>query len=425
MTKSSRVPLRSALIAIAVLGEAHVALGQTTTILHSFSVGTADGNGPRAGVTLDAAGNLYGTTYQGGAHNRGIVFELSPSGGAWNEAVLWHFGLGADGAYPTAGLVRDSTGVLWGLTSAGGAVVSAACPPGCGTFFGLANVAGTWLELPLFSFPGGGAGYWPINQGSLVTDASGRFYGTAERGGAHGLGAVYQLAVGGGATVETVLYSFNASAAHADGTTPEGAMVIGANGVLYGTTSHGGITAACNHTGCGTVFALSPPVPPSTAWTETLLWQFSGADGSLPVGGLIVDAAGNLYGTTQTGGSHNAGTVFELSPMGGGVWLETRAYHFGAAGDGARPWASLLMDASGNLYGTTEFGGASGHGTAFKLVPTVGTWDETILHSFAGGVTDGANPTSNLIMDGGGKLYGTTTSGGAHGNYGTVFQIAP
>jgi uncharacterized repeat protein (TIGR03803 family) len=419
----------SVALAVAALAAARPAAAQTLTVLHSFAVGTADGNSPRAGVILDPAGNLYGTTYQGGAHNRGIVFALSPTGGGWSESVLWHFGMPADGTYPAAGLVRDASGVLWGVTSAGGAVTSAACPPGCGAFFRLANVAGTgtWAELPLFSFPGGAAGYWPIDQGSLFQDASGNFYGTTERGGANGLGAVFKMTVGGGATIETVLYGFDASAAHPDGTTPQGAMVMDSNGILYGTTSRGGITAACNHTGCGTVFALLPPVPPSTAWTEQLLWRFGGAatlDGAFPSGGLILDAAGNLYGTTQTGGSHNLGTVFELSPVGGGVWFQSRTYHF-AGGDGATPVANLIMDGSGNLYGTTQFGGASGHGTVFKLVPTAGTWNETILHSFTGGVADGANPTGNVIMDAAGNLYGTTTSGGAHGNYGTVFQITP
>jgi uncharacterized repeat protein (TIGR03803 family) len=408
----------------AVVGGSTHARAQTVSLIHNFS--TAEGEHPYSGLTMDASGNLYGVTYVGGTHGKGIAYRLSPpgpSGTTWTESVLWNFGLAGDGGYPTAGVIIDSSGVLWGTTSAGGAITSAACPPGCGTFYTIANVAGVWGELPLFSFGAAGAGYWPFNVGSLIQDSNGSFYGTTSRGGANNDGAVVKLTVGGSGTTEEVIYSFDATTAHKDGINPEGALAMDSSGNLYGTTVKGGI-------GDGTLFKLTSNGP-GVPWTETILHTFLGVgslDGSVPVGRVIVDPAGNIFGTTQTGGLHNLGTVFEASPDGLGGWTFTTIHNFGATGDGYHPLAGLLRDASGNLYGTTESGGATtnGKGTVFKLGPASGgAWNYTIMHTFVGGPTDGADPISELIMDASGALYGTTYDGGAISPYGAVFKIVP
>src|SRR5262249_21658220 len=156
-------------------------------------------------------------------------------------------------------------GTLWGTTNGGGLVFGAACPPGCGTFFALSGVAGVWGELPLFSFGAAGAGYWPIDIGSLIQDSSGNFYGTATRGGAFNQGAVFKMTVGGSGTTEEVIYSFHSAAGHPDGVTPQGALTMDSSGNLYGTTARGGARGSCNSSGCGMVFRLSPNGSP---WTE-------------------------------------------------------------------------------------------------------------------------------------------------------------
>lgn len=404
------------------------ALAQTESLLHSFSLSSSDGQHPYAGLTMDSSGNLYGTTYVGGTHGRGIAYKLSSSGGTWTESVLWNFGNTGDGYYPSSGMFLDGNGTLWGTTNGGGLVFGAACPPGCGTFFSLANVAGVWVELPLFNFGAAGAGYWPVAIGSLIQDSSGNFYGTTTRGGAYAVGAAFKMTVGDSGTTEEVIYSFHPFAGHPDGVTPQSALTMDSSGNLYGTTVKGGAPASCNSSGCGMVYRLSPNGS-GYPWTETVLYNFAGPaflDGAAPAGRVVVDSAGNVYGTTQTGGAYNLGTVFELSQV-NGVWIETILHNFGATGDGSTPVAGLLLDSSGNLYGTTEYGGGTrGGGTVFKLSPTgLGLWSYAIMHTFIGGPTDGANPISELIMDSNGVLYGTTYDGGAFAPYGAVFKIVP
>jgi uncharacterized repeat protein (TIGR03803 family) len=220
------------------------------------------------------------------------------------------------------------------------------------------------------------------------------------------------------AQTETVLHAFSGS----DGVSPSLSLIFDPAGNLYGTASEGG---SSNN---GTVFELSPK---GSSWTEKTLLSFNGGSGgSQPVGGLISDSSGNLYGTTKLGGANGGGLVFELSKSSSGSWTEKILHNFGSGKDGKFPTASLVFDASGNLYGTTEGGGAYGDGTestggiAFKLAPSSGsTWTEAVIHSFGHG-TDGANPRCNLTLDSSGNVYGTTMHGGAP-DWGAVFEISP
>jgi uncharacterized repeat protein (TIGR03803 family) len=237
------------------------------------------------------------------------------------------------------------------------------------------------------------------------------------------------------ADIETVLHSFAGSP---DGGSPDAGLLL-AGGKLYGTTSTGGLTSCAG--GCGTVFALTPPAAGKTEWTETVLNDFTGgSDGADPVSGLIADEAGNLYGTASRGGSSqcSCGTVFELSPPAHGqtTWRLAVLHSFDGAPDGANPVAGLVADAEGNLYGTTETGGIYGdnattNGTVYKLVAAGGGWTEAVLHSFNASKTDGASPTGALILDADGNLYGTTDYGGSGiepysgiVGAGTVFELS-
>src|ERR1022692_2196052 len=315
-------------------------------VLHSFNSNGTDGIHPQAGLIFDAAGNLYGTTSQGGSSSAGMVFELTPAGGGtWTEKVLYSFHGGADGSSPRAGLIFDAAGNLYGTTYNGGT-----------TF------AGTVFEL---------------------------------------------TPTGGGTWTEKVLLSFGNDV---DGSNPQGELIFDGAGNLYATTKNGG-----GPNDAGTVFELTPGA--GGTWTEKVLWSFgTGTDGSDPFGALIFDAAGNLYGTTSLGGTSHSGTAFELTPAGGGNWTESVAHSFGNGTDGAAPAAGLLLDGAGNLYGTTYLGGSYGGGTVFRL----NAQGLVLLYSFSG--TDGANPAAGLLLDAAGNFYGTTYSGGSFASYGTVFE---
>jgi len=325
----------------------------TETILQTFS--WADGAAPNA-LIRDAAGNLYSTAQVGGAVNAGAVWALTPSG---TERVLYDFPQVADGAFPRAGLVRDTKGNFYGTTEQGGYFGGSCSNGGCGTVFKV-TPAGTGTVL--FSFVGPPSANYPT--AGLILDAQGNLYGTTASGGVYGYGTVYQVTPAG---VSTVLYSF---AGQPDGAYPFGALLRDAHGDLYGTTAAGGTgTAAACGGGCGTVFELS------SSGRYRVLYSFKGVpDGSNPAAGLIQDSEGNLYGTTELGGNpanfSGSGTVFKLTPAGN----EKVLYTFTGGADGAYPLAALVMDKQGNLYGTTEEGGASGfgslgYGTVFKLVP--------------------------------------------------------
>ncbi len=426
-------------IAVAVsvcgpLGTARAAW--TETVLHSFKV--SDGAEPFAGLIFDAAGNLYGTTFTGGVNGvgRGMVFKLAPPAAGqttWTETVLHRFRHGVD---PLAGLIFDAAGNLYGTVIDGAAhgygAVFALTPPAAGRT--------AWTETVLHSFKDRD-GADP--QAGLIFDAAGNLYGTTAWGGhsrglyTPGNGVVFELAppaAGQTTWTHTVLHGFKNTFEKIGGAFPEAGLIFDAAGDLYGTTVQGG-TGPTGGGGLGTVFELTPTTTGQTTWTETVLHRFTNSDGAYPLAGLVFDAAGNLYGTTSTGGTEGHGTVFELTPPVAGqtAWTETVLHSFTAT-DGDNPQAGLIFDAAGNLYGTTYQGGAvatggGGRGVVFELTPnsTGIAWGETVLYSFCvqnNPCPDGSGPVAGVIFDAAGNLYGTTTGGGAD-DYGTVFELTP
>lgn len=387
----------------------------TETILYSFS--GASGSSPDSNLIFDSAGNLYGTTNSGGAYGLGTVFELSPQiGGTWIETVIHSFGSGTDGATPYSGLIFDAASNLYGTTVDGGRY-------GYGTIFEMsAGPGGSWNERVLHSFGSGKDGSQPV--AGLILDSAGNLYGTTFYGGAYGKGTAFELTPPASGAKETILHNFGVTSE--DGENPYGGLVFDASGNLYGTTYNGGIRTF------GTAFELSPKS--GVGWSEKLLISFCAEGGPCaPESGLIMDQEGNLYGTSLDGGmgycfgeTGDCGTVFELSPKSGGGWSATMLYKFGAnRTDGYFPTSDLVIDASGNLYGTTSYGGASAAGTVYELTQQAGgRWTESILHSFEQGNGDGEYPYGSVILDSSGNLYGTTVYGGS-GSYGTVYEITP
>jgi len=401
----SRICLRAATLAMALAGMLAPALlpapsahAQGFKLLYTFS-GGADGAYPQeVALIADQSGNLYGTTEGGGASNAGVVFKLDPSG---QETVLYSFTGGADGGNPFAGVISDSAGNLYGTTLYGGVQ-----PGNFGVVFKL-DPAGSETVLYAFNYIDGAN---PL--AGLVQDAAGNLYGSTYYGGTHGDGTVFELGTTG---TEKVLYAFG-GAVH--GANPSGALVRDSAGNLYGTTFDGGDLNGCSGNinflpgspGCGVVFKLS------SAGHEMVSYLFTGGtDGGNPYANVIRDAAGNLYGTTQFGGAFNYGTVFKLNPAG----TETVLYTFTGGTDGARPFDGVVQDAAGNLYGTTNArgGGRCACGTVYKLDPA---GQFTVVHTFDG--DDGQYPEAPLLLHEG-ALYGITSGGGPGGGTGTVFQI--
>ena len=361
----------------------------TESVLHSFGSSTTDGVLPDAGLVMDGAGNLYGTTEGGGASVQGTVFEIDAAG---TESVLYSFAGNTDGSSPQADLLRDSAGNLYGTTFSGGASSA------YGTVFKI-SAAGTESIVHSFTAPVTGDGESPL--AGLVMDNAGNLYGTTYVGGAHNDGAVFKIDAAG---TESVLYSFpigtNGNA------NPSGSLIMDSSGNLYGTTVFGGANNG------GTVFRIS------ATGSESIVYSFgsSASDGWYPESRLIMDSDGNLYGTTTDGGASNGGTVFKIGTDG----TEGVLHSFGSsAADGLNPRAGLVLGSDGNLYGTTYAGGANGDGTVFKI--SVGG-TESVLYSFGSSASDGMNPVGGLAIDSVGNLYGTTSRGGVN-NDGTVFKI--
>jgi uncharacterized repeat protein (TIGR03803 family) len=425
-------------------------------VLYSFQGGT-DGSTPAGGVVFDAAGNLYGTTQQGGGTSCapisfcGTVFRLTKKGGSWTETVL-HVFAGVtgnnDGATPAGGLVMDAAGNLYGTTAYGGSggCVLVGIKGGCGTFFELSPPkakGGKWTYAILYNFLGGKDGYFPW--GDLVFDAAGNLYGATQFGGGFGscdspfyqfCGTVFELSppkIKGGKWKEKVLYGFKNGR---DGANPNGGLAFDSKGSIYGTTLSGG-SSNCKTTysvGCGTAFKLNPPTVKGGDWTEMMLHRFiEVSGGATPNGGLVFDPRGALYGTT-VGGGNELGTVFRLVPPAkqGGVWTKAILHMFKGA-DGAEPMAGLTFDPTGDLYGTTCCDGKPGAGTMFQLKPLAkGGWTFVLLHSFAGN-PDGIYPAAILTFNQVRNLYGTTQYGGSgqggqncgSSGCGTVFVVVP
>ena len=371
------------------------------------------------GVIFDATGNLYGVTYQGGAYEQGAVFELMPGAdGAWTEKTLHSFGNHDDGDGPWGPLVFDAAGNLYGITVSGGGAYS------LGVAFQLTPGAdGRWTEKVLHSFRDGRDGAEPW--AGLLVDAAGNLYGTTVLGGAYnegcnsyGCGTAFELSPSrDGRWTERVIHSFRNNGK--DGFAPAASLTMDQVGNLYGTASGG-------RCGCGIVFQLTPSK--NGHWQERVIHSFDINGGEFPTWNLTFDAAGNLYGTTVGGGAFGNGTVFRLVPSSNGKWKEEllRSFHRERIAYGG-----VIIDAAGNLYAATWTGGSYGSGTVFELSPGAnGKWTETTLHSFDG--TDGSAPTGSLIFDSAGNVYGTTQYGGRiHDQYcggfgcGVVYEVTP
>lgn len=375
------------------------------TLLHSFVGGASDGQSPFAGLILDAAGNLYGTTALGGGGVSdccGTVFKIDPNG---NRTVLYFFGSNGDGINPEAGLLLDAQGNLFGTTYAGGDSGTGCGGYGCGTVFKLTPEG---KEQVLYSFSGGADGGNP--EAGLTLGLDGRLYGTTYMGGAYNWGTVFAV---DGSGVESVIHSFAGAAP--DGGEPQSGLISDASGNFYGMTFAGDNPACLPNLpiGCGTIYKIT------AAGVETVLYGFTGQkDGFWPGGSLVADGVGNLYGTSQgQGGKSGYGTVFKLDSSG----KFTVLHKFAGGTSGSQPWAGLVRDAADNLYGTTLYGGGTacydGCGTVFELQSS-GKF--SLLHRFTGGA-DGANPMGALVMDASGNLYGTTLNGGL--GDGVVFKI--
>ena len=394
--------LASAILLILMLVASPVTKAQTFQVLHTFE--ETDGRGPYAGLTIDQAGNFYGTTHNGGKGilSPGTIFRLQRSGSNWSFTTLYNFtGDGYDGEIPAARVILGPDGSLYG-TAAGIVFNLRPAPNSC------QHPPCAWIETVISQSVGG--------ESELIFDQGWNIYGTAQYGAGR-KGEVYELMRSGEGWSGQILYSFSGN----DGAYPYAGVIFDKAGNLYGTTFQGGDYNA------GTVFELSPS---ADGWTEKVLYSFqNGSDGGYPWGGVIFDQSGNLYGSTSAGGSGNGGTVFRLSPSSGG-WALNTLYSFPGQGQGG-PHASLTFDGSGNLYGTTYQDGAHPYnGSVFKLTPTSQPpWIYTSLHDFTGG-SDGANPISNVIMDGGGNLYGTASEGGDNHCFsgvgcGVVWEITP
>lgn len=383
----------------------------TYNVIYNFT-GGSDGTSPYAGLTIDRTGVLYGTTLSGASGN-GTVFKLAKTGSNWILTTLYTFTGGNDGANPRSKVIIGPDGSLYGETFSGGG--SACGGRGCGTIFTVRKSCPGpichWTESVLYRFTGGTDGAEPV--GDLVFDSSGDLYGTTVQGGKpHGCGGP------GCGTVYKLTHSGGSwtqsvlyqFAGGRDGAFPNGGVIFDTSGNIYGTTCCG------NSNNAGTVFELTPA---GGGWSERILYAFHGhADGDEPVTGLIFDSSGNLYGSTIFGGT-GGGTVFELTPSGGN-WIFSVIYSVrGIAG----PYGTLMMDTSGNLYGTTFQDGLHLFGSAFKLTRSGGGWTYSSFHDFTDGL-DGGYPLSTLVFDSTGNLYGTAALGGSHGA-GVIVGITP
>jgi uncharacterized repeat protein (TIGR03803 family) len=389
------------------------AQAQTFSVLHNFT-GEGDGALPYAGVTVGPGGVLYGTASAGGNHGHGVAFKLANQGSSWTLSPLYEFTGGSDGADPFGGVVIGPNGALYGTTSYGGA-------ENYGTVFELRPpptackaILCYWSESVLYTFMEVPDGQYPefVN---LAFDRAGNIYGTTMLGGMYNSGTAFELTPSGGGYTESIIHSFGGGS---DGVYPYSGVVLDTAGNVYGTTFGGGTGTGCRG-GCGTVYQLMP----SSGWLENILVDFDVTNGYTPLGGLIIDASGNLYGTTTAGGQHEFGEVFKLAPSGGG-FTYTSLYAFDQDCDSQ---SGVTMDAAGNFFGACYEGGAHQDGWIFELTNCSETCSVVDLHDFSG--SDGWSPYDAPVLDANGNLYGTTYAGGTgncpqHG-CGVVWEITP
>ena len=400
--------LGTAALMIVAAAEAHA---QTLTVLHNFS--GPDGWSPDGALVMDHAGNFYGTTDAGGASNRGTVFRLSHAGSGWVLTTLYSFQGQNDGCFPFAGVVFGPDGALYGMTYECGqydhgtvfrvrpspaACHAALCP---------------WEETVLHSFTDGADGGNPV--GNLVFDQAGNLYGATPTGG-YGEGVVFELSPSNGGWTESVLWEFYNTS---DGFNPYSGLIFDSAGNLYGTTFNGGSQEYFS----GVVYELSPS---GSGWTFHLLSSIEFPDGAT-CGGVVMDGQGNLFGTSGCDSLGRPGGVFELTPSNGG-WTFNALYNFSSS-DG--PEDTPTLDAAGNVYATSSGTGLYGYGEVLELTPSDGGWIYTDLHDFTGGV-DGAYPDGAVLLDANGNLYGSTLYGGtgtcsinSYTGCGVVWEITP
>ncbi|HEY2473775.1 MAG TPA: choice-of-anchor tandem repeat GloVer-containing protein [Candidatus Cybelea sp.] len=387
-------------------------------VLYSF--GGPDGAFPDVGLLAGKQGEYYGTSTGGGSSNCqggcGTAYEITAAG---KEKVLYSFQGGADGQNPYSTLIMDKQGALYGDTETGG-------NGSWGVVFKLIPGKQGWTESVLYAFQGGSDGLLPA--GGLLMTKSGALLGTTEAGGSSDGGVVFELTPSGSTYTEKIVHAFTGPP---DGLTPHDALVSDSSGNLYGTTEEGGLTTlhgGGHRNGWGTVFKLTPS---GSAYTESVIYSFKGlSDGKYPVSGVLPGANGVLYGLTESGGGIRGrkafGTVFELLPK-GSSYRHTVLYRFQGHTDGSYPedTPGLIADRSGNLYGTTAYGGSSCDcGTVFKLAPSGSRYAESVLYVFHGGTGDGLQPRGSVVLDSKGDLLGPTNQGGLS-NLGTIFSIAP
>ena len=380
---------------------------EIVNVIYSFA-GDEDGEYADTDLETDSAGNIYGTTVLGGDFGSGTVFRLNPTTNGWVHTVLYSFTSGNDGGEPYKGVTLDREGNLYGTAVTGG---SGSCEGGCGVVYKLTNSGGTWTQAVIHAFTGGDDGAGP---GSRVTvDQSGNVYGMTPTGGTYGLGTVYKLQPNGGTWDFQVIHTFTGGA---DGSSGSAGRMLLNHGRLYGAATTGGLD------GAGVIFELTPT--PVGEWDVRTLYSFRGQpDGSFPYGALLRAASGKFYGTTYYGGRTGIGAVYELAPRQTGEWRERVIYSFQNGTDGNSPISNLVQDAAGNLYGTTSEGG-SGSGTIFKLSPVGGGhWTESVVHAFEG-PPDGSSSYNGMVVDPFGNFYGATVHGGNNDD-GSIYQFTP
>jgi uncharacterized repeat protein (TIGR03803 family) len=384
------------------------AWASTETALYKFCSQQycTDGAMPTAGVIFDKAGNLYGTTMIGGSNMDGAVFELKHSKSGWTESVLYSFTGGDDGTNPIGPLVFDKAGNLYGTADGGGS--------GYGTVFELKPSSGSWTFNVIYTFQGGDDGASPA-YGGLVVDKSGNLYGTTEMGGANGSGTVFELTPGKSGWTKSTLYSF---AGGSDAGYPLTGVTLDEAGDLYGATVSGGSY------GEGAVFELE-----HKSWTESVLYSFTGgSDGAYPEFGAVTIKAGNIYGTAAGGGADSLGVVYELKYSKSG-WTESVLYSFTGGTDGGEPFAGVAFNKAGDLAGAAAYYGKDSYGSVFELAKKKAGWKENTLYDFTG--SDGMYPYGGIVFDPKGNWYSTTYYGGnldcdnPHYGCGVVYEVKP
>lgn len=353
-----------AILFVAAISFPVIAQAQNLTVIHNFT-GGFDGDYPESGVTLDRAGNLEGTAFGGGSADLGAVYKLIQKDSSWTVSALHEFTGDNDGAHPAARVIAGPDGNLYGTTVAGGSNMNCGEYTGCGTVFELSPPA-TICKSILCPW------------------------------------------------TETVLYRFPGGPM--GGMPGTGDLAFDIQGNIYGTTESGGGRDA------GTIYKLTPS---NGTWVHSVIYNFTGLqDGGYPMAGVILDAAGSLYGTTQSGGSGNGGTIYELSPSGSG-WIEKTLHALNSSTDGAYIQAGLIFDSAGNLYGAAAAGGPNGSGTVFELTPSAGSWNFTVLYDNFGDGGGYEGPAAGLAMDQSGTLYGTSVGWNDGDNFGTIFKLTP